>query len=123
MGSKLPFAPSTAASASGAWGEAMTGEPKWTPGPWHFVDSNLRRVTAATHSAVMNPVSICGIHRIGRWVGKENLDEQAANGHLIAAAPELYEALVRCRRRLADNGIPEPPEVAPALAKALGETP
>lgn len=71
-------------------------EPKFTPGPWRFVDDGE-----------------CSIDTPGdntcRFIGKNSLPFAAsfqhsafgkddicdANAHLIAAAPELYEALDR----------------------------
>ena len=60
---------------------------KWTDGPWwvgetdhneqrQIVTSNGRLIAVATHECV-----------------KSHLPEMETNAHLIAAAPELYEAL------------------------------
>lgn len=73
---------------------------KWTPGPW-VIDPATR------------PAEVCTIHglsvektdgqgwayvrgELGYW-GADH-DEQMANAHLIAAAPELYEALTAFER-------------------------
>ena len=51
----------------------------WTPGPWWWEDNVLeseRRAVLTTRS------------RLGRGTG-----EDIANAHLIAAAPDIYEAL------------------------------
>lgn len=62
----------------------MSGETKWAPGPWvadgFFVSSNSGGAVA--HDIV----SACGT------VGRPD-SETEANAQLIAAAPDLYEAL------------------------------
>lgn len=65
-------------------------EPKFTPGPWkvHLEESyfvtgpDLGRVAIMTH--------LKGKHGM---LGRRSADESAANARLIAAAPDLYEAL------------------------------
>ena len=52
---------------------------------------------------------------------EEKLDELKANAHLIAAAPELYEALERVVR-ISDRDHVAWNEAKAALAKARGET-
>ena len=68
-----------------------TGAGAFTPGPWGVSNGDLVRVNAV--QATSNPVVICGVHRIGRYVGKERKGEVLANARLIAAAPDLYRAL------------------------------
>ncbi len=55
---------------------------KWTKGPWH-----LDRFTTADKDITIGEVAV----RID--YDDVNHKEQEANAHLIAAAPELYEAL------------------------------
>ena len=54
---------------------------KWTPGPWKIDDTHVKTAINAgnTHVAMVN----WGVNR----------DEHEANTYLIAAAPDLYEAL------------------------------
>lgn len=57
----------------------------WTPGPW---------MAAAKPSSIIG-WPVVAPHSMGRSVCSvtHGHDEGAANAHLIAAAPELYEAL------------------------------
>lgn len=61
---------------------------KWTPGPWEWYSSNSynRLGTADDYSVLLYAVTyrdgVAGIE----W-------KNSADAHLIAAAPELYEAL------------------------------
>ena len=65
----------------------------FTPGPW-FIEDNDRAISsnAATDIALVNMANI----RYG-WDGPDFLtaSHRAANARLIAAAPELLEALTR----------------------------
>lgn len=86
---------------------------KWTPRPWSpcFTwTGNAGRgrplsfhITASPFGSV-RPIVDCGI---GWTAAKDCGDEIKANAHLIAAAPELYEAL--CSLREAISKIPAPP--------------
>ncbi len=85
----------------------------WTPGPWWWevtVLESERREVLTTRS------------RLAMGTG-----EDIANTHLIAAAPDLYEALERILR-MPVNGVPlrdwedySVKEALGALAKARGE--
>jgi len=68
----------------------MTDQPKWTPGPW-FYSGRIgfgHLITAPAQSGSRSQIAVAYGH-----------DDDApdtigqANAHLIAAAPELYEAL------------------------------
>lgn len=117
----------------------MTDQPKWTPGPWSL---NIRASTGDVNGelvAEIEPTNSPGGYRgdITRLQSACHIDgigheELTANALLIAAAPDLYEAL----RPFADIGISENPDYQPmirldrdailaaraALAKARGET-
>lgn len=96
----------------------MTSEPKWTAGPWknggpddfgdHPIGHNADNLAvAAVVTNLRSP------------------DEVAANAHLIAAAPDLYEALnvlvlALCHEH--NKNIPYWQEAVSALAKARGES-
>jgi hypothetical protein len=88
---------------------------KFTKGPWHVVNGSMVRSLKD---------SIAKIWMMRKGEGK-------ANAHLIAAAPELYDALKGMTDRYApsyhdciDDGLPECEICAAraALAKARGES-
>jgi len=98
----------------------MGNENKWTPGPWYVGAPDDCYCIAEVGSRAVYPVA-------GRVY--QNADSDEADAHLIAAAPELYEAL----DELADlmQGVIEGDyrpdsftlQIArAALAKARGET-
>ena len=97
-------------------------ETKFTPGPW-----TATSYPDSLEASVLAP--ICGTEAIGEiaWIGENNFKTQAeANAHLIAAAPEMYEALEQCLERLEvidparlSNRIANAKAV---LAKARGES-
>ena len=76
----------------------MTNKKKHTPGPWYRDDllpPNGRTVIARTTGGI--PISAT----TDDWIGYEGEDE--ANAHLIAAAPELLEALKDAHAQIADD--------------------
>lgn len=100
-------------------------ETKFTPGPW-VIDPETR------------PSEVCTIHgmprdertnyqgwayvrgELGYW--DSSPDEEMANAHLIAAAPELYEALEAMLEECEDDEFaPHVMDAKAALAKARGE--
>jgi hypothetical protein len=54
---------------------------KWTPGPWSFDGVGAIRSAGGDFLAQVESLNA------------ETLDEPTANGHLAAAAPDLYDAL------------------------------
>ncbi len=91
-------------------------ELKATPGPWHVDDHEI--------GAVMSG-NICVAR--GKDAGR-SIGEIEANAHLIAASPELYEALSLLLADIKDYEAWQRPchavDVAvAALARARGETP
>lgn len=78
-------------------------ETKWTPGPWHI--SGKKTIKAGD-----------------AWIGKANWQNGEANAHLIAAAPEMAEALEYMLAKFGrDMTTPDHDRIAAILAKARGE--
>jgi len=93
----------------------MTDQPKWTPGPWR----------ATTHDHPEQ--GVYAGYRIAKMTGGE-IQRDRANAHLIAAAPDMAEALEKALNFIT-NTESEMGETLPcgdaaraALAKARGET-
>jgi len=86
-----------------------------TPGPWCASNGKLVRVSTGTRP----PITICGVHRVGDRGGAQQCDP-LANARLIAAAPEMLEALEGIVR-VADRATPEFDAARAAIAKAKGE--
>lgn len=84
---------------------------KHTPGPWHVVEGKLSKSALEVHA---DSRAICELWRRG------NAKTELANARLIAAAPEMLEAL-----RLIENEdmvVPADREIIKAaIAMATGE--
>lgn len=84
--------------------------------------------TGGTWRAAAKPSSIVGWPIISAPQGKSvaNVhgtdDESAANARLIAAAPELLEALIELQDIVSRNGLAHSKRASAAIAKATGET-
>lgn len=111
----------------------MAAETKFTPGPWvrsshgfQVLTNDRRTFIAQTHTKDKSPAT----------EDVEGREERIANADLIAAAPEMYRALVRVEAYMnrycpapqsgpwpfaADEHIGGLGEVRAALAKARGE--
>lgn len=111
--------------------ERMT-ERKWTPGPWpvpHFAQDDVNcdcRYIAAEYGGMgsIATIDVCKSEEFdwGDDCGP-NLEQAKANAHLIAAAPDMYEALVDVLSDLEIGAHPQLHIVAirAALRKADGE--
>ena len=88
----------------------MSNEQKWAPGPWEF--------NYCDGSLVSGPNDI-GYVEVKGWF---QLGMGEANAHLIAAAPELYEALEALLEtcHAEPHGEKERMAARAALAKANG---
>lgn len=93
-----------------------------TPGPWYVTGKRTRYVEARIDGGLIQEVAACGPTKADGGYGPQ----QEANARLIAAAPDLLEALIE----LADCGAEAWGEVRPcvkwaraAIAKATGEQP
>ena len=100
----------------------MTDQPKWTPGPWAMETVRTSCGTCHRIGPFPRPAYAskpegwaCVYDDYPPGVGSPDL---LANAHLIAAAPDLYAALVH-----AQQNMPHPDQmIDEALAKARGET-
>jgi hypothetical protein len=93
---------------------------KHTPGPWaaHFEEAYF--VTGPDLGRVAMMMNLKGAHGLG---GRRTGDESAANCRLIAAAPDLLEALQILFERANRNSI-DPfalQQAVAAIVKATGE--
>lgn len=97
----------------------MSTETNFTPGPWSLDNNDVRDEAQAVESEATGCIvaEACTLDRPG---------DCEANAHLIAAAPELYEALEGIMRAEArDRVMPAGAEwdaARAALAKARGES-
>lgn len=101
---------------------------KHTPGPWHVGhlggDGNCQCRTVVDEGYAGG---VCTVHLgNGLPVGEggndaPTLEEAVANMHMIAAAPDLLEALKDARYALYGNG-PGNPKIDAAIAKAEGRS-
>lgn len=112
----------------------MTREKKFTPGPWRVGMESGHNANVIT--AVSDGDGICLVYGIpqNRKVDEVGTSSGIANAHLIAAAPDLMEALERLLNaylNIADSGdagnwdAEKESEVVTAraaIAKAYGET-
>lgn len=93
----------------------MTQEMKHTPGPWEVgdLDQNSQRIVRSEHIEICT----CWHHCVG------SIEKQMeANARLIAAAPEMYEALKAAEEWLSGWASAEPylETIRAALLKAEG---
>ena len=104
-------------------------EKKWTPGPWQYDELDFNRDDELCCGAVGALSGMQFIVAEVEFLGEDDSFEPIANGHLIAAAPELYESLEALRKWAfdfaAENDGHVPTDLAAdveyALAKARGE--
>ena len=88
----------------------MTDQPKWTKGPWRYDRTNGSPTTGEHMIAGAKPGYLAEVRDCGSG-------DVRANAHLIAAAPDLYAALVH-----AQQNMPHPDQmIDEALAKARGQ--
>ena len=97
---------------------------KHTPGPWRPTFGQLVRVFPKGSNS-----PICGVHIRGKFVGKQKRshEEADANARLIAAAPDMLEALKEIETRLSGDGYVDSDDkvaglmsIRAAIAKAEG---
>ncbi|HED1596611.1 TPA: hypothetical protein R4S50_002298 [Enterobacter cloacae subsp. cloacae] len=84
---------------------------KHTPAPWYFSNEGVLRVRAKNDDEV-----VCS------YAGYENCEREYANAKLIAAAPDLLEALQDALHAYDKHGEHSEWDFArAAISKALGE--
>ena len=96
-------------------------EKKWTPGPWRYSEAHGDIISMAN----VKPDVICDAKE-----GRYNVLPSKHNAHLIAAAPDLVEALASLQAWVTDGGFEDTHEgvaeicgqARAALAKSYGET-
>ena len=98
----------------------MTDQPKWTPGPWRYDRTNGSPTTGEHMIAGAKPGYLAEVRDCGSG-------DVRANTHLIAAAPDMAEALEKALNFIT-NTESEMGETLPcgdaaraALAKARGQ--
>lgn len=79
-------------------GDKIGTVPLWTEGPWR----QHKRGALNVESMTGRGVATCGGYSDGRQDADKLYEESVANAHLIAAAPDLYEALRLTRGLLRD---------------------
>lgn len=101
---------------------------KFTPGPW-VIDTDTRPAEVCTVMHVPDSESkdqgfVYVRGAVGYWGADEK--ENMANAHLIAAAPDMYEALQQAITSMQDSGYQNSHVVIragkAALAKAEGKS-
>ena len=90
---------------------------KWTPGKWFI---NSRAATNVFGGPNQRCIASCGGYSDNR-IEDCGLSENVANAQLIAAAPDLYEALAGLERSARKQGW-DVSAARAALAKARGES-
>lgn len=105
----------------------MTQEQKYTPGPWAISRNTSMSVVGKND----RPVCSTGGYQDNRVDSSVLLAENEANARLIAAAPDLYEALkeadaeletLACAMGLTSELVAVCERVKAALAKAEGKS-
>ena len=115
--------------------EEIVTETKWTPGPWHWDSDPVQNdpYNRVRYRVVTKGKTITQVYYSSYEGGPTNAE---ADAKLIAAAPDLYEALKRARNSLATaiQANVEAPDfnvndhvvikqIDAALVKARGEQP
>ena len=90
---------------------------KHTPGPWHVKPNSIGGPTVGPEDAVVADIRTYG----GPHVGGQQHPQTVANARLIAAAPDLLEALQYAVEQVPELG--SVPGISAAIARATGEQP
>ena len=92
---------------------------KHTPGPWVVVGRLTKYVEARLVGRLIQEVAACGPTMADEGYGQQ----QEANARLIAAAPDLLEALKRCKFDSLNMTLEDREFCRAAIAKATGDQP
>lgn len=91
----------------------------YAKGEWHKIYDYERLLIADSHNN-----TICEMHTLGSGDEQYDIENMEANAHLIATAPDLYEACEKALRTFEAHGIkPTDPRylmLQQALTKAKG---
>lgn len=71
---------------------------KYTPGPWQVCEEK-----SSVHSPIADKIVHSAEMNINPALGPQTYEEECANARLIAAAPEMLEALYYIERLLAQT--------------------
>ena len=91
----------------------------FTPGPWVVVGRLTKYVEARLVGRLIQEVAACGPTMADEGYGQQ----QEANARLIAAAPDLLEALKRCKFDSLNMTLEDREFCRAAISKATGEEP
>ena len=91
----------------------------FTPGPWVVVGRLTKYVEARLVGGLIQEVAACGPTMADEGYGQQ----QEANARLIAAAPDLLDALKRCKFDSLNMTLEDREFCRAAIAKATGEQP
>ena len=91
----------------------------FTPGPWVVVGRLTKYVEARLVGGLIQEVAACGPTMADEGYGQQ----QEANARLIAAAPDLLEALKRCKFDSLNMTLEDREFCRAAISKATGEQP
>ena len=101
----------------------MKTETKWAAGPWTVHLDEMYSIIAGKEGRLAHATFLRGPHGLN---GRRDSDEAAANTRLMAAAPDLYDALHGLTCELEDCAQPGDWEyyrdAVAAMAKARGES-
>lgn len=95
-------------------------KPDWTPGPWEAIDARWPGVWAKDRDQTVIIASSDSDATVETGVGGYTAEERAANARLIAAAPDMYEALRMASAYMADSDKHWLSVINAAIAKAEG---
>ncbi len=90
---------------------------KYTPAPWKFIRDTL------SGDLITDGNQDVAFAIVKSWSGEPDEETRIANGYLMAAAPEMLEALELCYRvfRMDDADTMVSMQVGMAISKAKGE--
>ena len=91
----------------------------FTPGPWVVVGRLTKYVEARLVGGLIQEVAACGPTMADEGYGQH----QEANARLIAAAPDLLDALKRCKFDSLNMTLEDREFCRAAISKATGEHP